>query len=118
MRSTYRTCSVAAQIMHADEGRRRLLDHLLVAALDRALALAQVDRVAVLVGEDLDLHVARLLDEFLHVDRVVAEARLRLAARALDGALEILLVLHQAHALAAAAGAGSPLCGRSVTIMS
>ena len=37
----------------ADGGRRRLLDQLLVAALDAAVALAQVDDVAVLVGQDL-----------------------------------------------------------------
>ena len=41
------------------DGRRgRLLDDLLVAALDRALPLEEVDDVAVLVGEDLHLDVA------------------------------------------------------------
>ena len=40
--------------------RRRLLDQLLVPALDRALALAEVDDVAVLVAEDLELDVPRL----------------------------------------------------------
>src|SRR3546814_2550054 len=34
------------------EGRRRLLDHLLVAALDAAFALVEVEDVAVLVSED------------------------------------------------------------------
>jgi hypothetical protein len=42
---------------------RRLLDHLLVAALERAVALEQVDRVPVAVGEHLDLDVARALDQ-------------------------------------------------------
>ena len=41
----------------------------------RALALAEVDDVAVLVGDDLDLDVARLLDVPLDVDVAVAEAR-------------------------------------------
>ena len=54
----------------------RLLDHLLVTALDRALALEEMHAVAVRVGEDLDLDVARLLDELLDVERVVAEAAL------------------------------------------
>ena len=54
-------------------GRRRLLDQLLVAALDRAVALAEVDHVAVLVAQDLDLDVARPLDELLEVDARVAE---------------------------------------------
>jgi hypothetical protein len=51
-----------------------------VAALDRALALAQVDAVAVRIAEDLDLDVARLLDELLDEDAVVAEAVARLVA--------------------------------------
>src|SRR5207247_9437924 len=40
-------------------GRWRLLHDLLMPALDRALALAQVDGVAVLVADDLDLDVPR-----------------------------------------------------------
>jgi hypothetical protein len=44
-----------------EERRRRFLDHLLVAALDRALALEQVDAVAEGVAHHLDLDVARLL---------------------------------------------------------
>ena len=39
--------------------RRRLLDQLLVAALDRAFALAERQHVAVVVADDLDLDVAR-----------------------------------------------------------
>ena len=58
-----------------EEGRRRLLDDLLVAALDRAFALAEVDDVAVLVAEHLDLDVARIDDELLDEDAVVAERR-------------------------------------------
>src|SRR3546814_9032706 len=38
----------------ADEGRRRFLDHLLVAALDRAFALVQVKDIAMLVAQYLD----------------------------------------------------------------
>jgi hypothetical protein len=41
-----------------DDRRGRLLDDLLVAALDGALALAEVHEVAVAVAEDLDLDVA------------------------------------------------------------
>ena len=41
-----------------DRRRRRLLDELLVAPLDRALPLAEVHDVAVLVGHHLDLDVA------------------------------------------------------------
>ncbi len=45
-------------------GRRRFLDHLLVAALHRAVALAEVNDVAVAVGEHLDLDVARSITAF------------------------------------------------------
>ena len=78
---------------------------LLMPALDRALALEQVDDVAVRVGEHLDLDVARPLDEALDVERAVAERRHApraappgsLASRRSSSA-------HDAHALAAAAG--------------
>lgn len=46
--------------------RSSLTTHLLVATLDGALALAQVDAVALAVAEDLDLHVVRLLDVLLN----------------------------------------------------
>ena len=52
-----------------DRGRGRLLDELLVPALDRAVALAEVDDVAVRVGEDLHLDVTRILEVALDVDR-------------------------------------------------
>src|SRR3546814_3719704 len=57
-----------------DERRRRFLDDLLVAALDAALAFVEVEDIAVLVAEDLNLDVARVEDEFLDKDAVVAEA--------------------------------------------
>ncbi len=71
--------------LRGDEGRRALLDHLLVAPLDRALALEEVHGVPVGVGQDLDLDVARARDRLLEVDAVVAEGALRLAAGARDG---------------------------------
>ena len=48
------------------ERARRLLDHLLVPALDGAFPLAQVDVVPVPVSQDLDLHVPRAFDEQTH----------------------------------------------------
>jgi len=53
--------------------RRRLLDQLLVTALDRAVALAEVDDVAVAVGEDLDLDVTGILEVALDIDGRIAE---------------------------------------------
>ena len=56
-------------------GRRRLLDELLVTALDRAVALAERDDGPVAVAEQLDLDVAGGQDLALEVDRAVAEGR-------------------------------------------
>ena len=87
-------------------GRRRLLDHLLVAALDRAVALEQVEAVAVAVGEDLDLDVARPRQVLLDQHVVVGERGLGLALGAGQGVGELRRLLDHAHALAAAAGRG------------
>ena len=51
-----------------------------MAALDRAVALAEVDAVAVAIDRDLDLDVAVLVEPLLEVERVVAERGLRLRA--------------------------------------
>src|SRR5207237_38619 len=50
-----------------DDGAGRLLDHLLVAPLHAAFALAEPDAVAVGVREDLDLHMPRARHCFLDV---------------------------------------------------
>jgi hypothetical protein len=64
--------------------RRRLLDQLLVAALQRAVALAEVDRGAVEVGEHLDLDVARAFEVALEVALAPAERGLGLALGGLE----------------------------------
>src|SRR4051812_14549881 len=86
-----------------DERRRRFLDDLLVATLDGAFALAEIDDVAVLVAEHLDLDVARRLDELLEEHAVVAEAGEALALHALEPFAHVLLISREAHALPAAA---------------
>ena len=60
-----------------------------MAPLDRALALAERDRAAVPVAEQLDLDVSRALEVPLAEHGVVAERGLRLAARRLDRAVEL-----------------------------
>jgi hypothetical protein len=69
---------------------RRPLDHLLVAPLHRAVALEQVDQVAVAVAEELHLDVAGALDQLLQVDLVVAEGGLGLATALADLLLQLL----------------------------
>ena len=84
--------------------RRRLLDQLLVPALDRALALADREHAAVRVAEHLDLDVPRGVDHLLDVEVRIAERRLRLRRGGAERVLELLLRVDEPHALAAAAG--------------
>mmetsp|Transcript_30197 Transcript_30197/g.81145 ORF Transcript_30197/g.81145 Transcript_30197/m.81145 type:complete len:253 (+) Transcript_30197:1370-2128(+) len=86
-----------------DEGRGSLLEHLLVSPLDRALALRQVHHVAMLIRDELDFNVPRLLDKLLHEQAIVTKGGKSLVAahaEALDG---LLVAVGDAHALAAAA---------------
>ena len=83
-----------------------LFDKLLVAALDAALALAQRDHPAVVVGEDLELDVPGVLEEFLDVDAAVAERGLGFDRRHGQGILKGDIVVGDAHPAPAAAGYG------------
>ncbi|GAB3951032.1 hypothetical protein GCM10027614_52370 [Micromonospora vulcania] len=84
--------------------RRRLFDDLLMAALDRALPVAERDHPAVGVAEDLHLDVPAALDVPLDEDRAVAERGGRLAARRSDGLGEPGVVPDDPHPAAAATG--------------
>ena len=54
-------------------GRGRLFDHLLVAALHRAVALTQCQHLALTIAKHLHLDVARTLDELLQEQTRVLE---------------------------------------------
>ncbi len=93
-------------LLRGDARRWRFLDDLLPAALQRAVAFAQRDHVAVVVADHLELDVPGLLEEFLHVDRVVAEGRESLGLGDVDRIEKRPLAVHDAHAAAAAAARG------------
>ena len=82
--------------------RRGHLDDLLVAALHRAVALEEVDDVAVAVAEHLHLDVLGPGDVLLEEDRRVAEGALGLALGLVEQARQLRLLLHHAHAAASA----------------
>ena len=63
-------------------GRGSFLEQLLVAPLERAIALTQMDCGAFSVGQDLDLHVAHTLEEAFGVERGIAERGAGLGLRA------------------------------------
>ena len=80
-----------------------ILNHLLVAALNGAVTVVQVDHVAVVIGQHLDLNVLGAPQILFDEDLVVAEGLLGLV----DGLLELLLhvgsLVDDTHAAAAAA---------------
>ena len=86
-----------------DRPGRTLFNDLLVAPLDRAFTLEEVHDVAVGVGEHLNLHVARTLDQTLDVERAVAERRVGFPPRGGREIASVGVAPHDAHALAAAA---------------
>ncbi len=87
-----------------EQRRRRLLDHLLVAALDRAVAHADRPGGAVAVGDQLHLDVPGAGHQALEEDRAVAERAQCLVAGALVGVLEVGGGRHHPDAAAAASG--------------
>ncbi|GAA4115104.1 hypothetical protein GCM10022215_13700 [Nocardioides fonticola] len=101
-----RDARLAHQRAHrgVEVGRRRLLEHLLMAPLTGAVALAEMHHVPVGVGEHLHLDVPAALDVLLDQQGAVAEGALGLAAGRDHRLLVLLGGPHDAHALAAAAG--------------
>ncbi len=100
-----RLAHASAQVF-VDHRGGRFLHHFLVAALHRAVALAQVDDVTVVVAEHLDLHVAGVDHRPLEDQLIVAEAAFRLLTGAFQLGGDLLRFGDHAHAAPAAAGAG------------
>src|SRR4051812_10904375 len=86
-----------------DRGRRRLLDDLLMPALNGALTLEERNDVAVGVREDLDLHMPRRLEIALEEDGRVTERAAGLALRSLDRVVQLRRGADNPHAPPAAA---------------
>src|SRR5207249_3441881 len=87
-----------------DEWGRRFFDNLLVAPLNRAVAFAQMDDIAAIVGEDLKLDVVGFFDEFLDVNAGVAERFFRFVAGGVVAFDQRDVVMSGAHPAPAAAG--------------
>ena len=79
------------------------LHHLLIAALQRTVALSQVTDAAILVGQDLHLDVLWLHEVFFNENVVVAKGFFGLAAHQLKGRRNVLRLFAQTHAASAAA---------------
>ena len=90
-------------LLLGQQRRAGLLDDLLVAALDGAVAHARGPDIAVAVGDDLNLDVAGIGDETLEEHDRVAERALGLTLGALEGEFEFVLVEDLADTAATAA---------------
>ena len=88
------------------ERRGAFFDDFLVAALERAIALAEVDDAAVVIAEDLKLDVVGIDDKFLDVDGAVAESLFGFHAGGVVALEEAAFVACDAHAASATAGDG------------
>ena len=93
----------AFPLARADHGRGGFLQHLLVAALQRAVAFPQMDRMTLAVAEHLEFDVARIAEIFLDIDGVVAECRLRFGPRRAHQRGQFGGVVDHLHAAPAAA---------------
>src|SRR6056297_2884627 len=91
-------------LFRRDARGRGFLDDFLVAPLHGAVALAEMDGVAVGIRHDLDLDVARILQVLFHVDRRVAESGTRFFPGELDRLDQVERIMHHAHPAPAAAG--------------
>lgn len=95
---------------------RRNLNNLLVAALDRAIALVEVDDIAEVVGNELDLDVLGLVEEALDKDSSVAEGSLGLGRGALKSLFQAVGLTDDAHAAATTTISGLDDDGEAVLV--
>jgi hypothetical protein len=82
---------IRARVAAVDGGAGGFLEHLLVAALQRTIALAQMHGAALAVAEDLHLDMARPPEVFLDIDLVIAKGGLGLAPRGAEGGFQLRL---------------------------
>ena len=108
----HRACYLHGLVAHAPPQagivyrRGTLFDHFLVPPLNRTLTLAEMDHVAVIVGEDLDLDVTWTFDRFLEIERRVSEGRRCFRLRGLERGTKLARVPNEPHSFTAAARGG------------
>jgi len=99
-RALHATITVATGQQAVVEGRRgRLLDQLLVAALESAITLAEVHQVAVSIADDLNLDVPGPFDVLFDVKVAALEGTLRFLLRLFDCREQVGSVLYDFHNL-------------------
>ncbi len=94
----------------------RNFDHLLVATLDGAITLVQMNNVSVVITKKLDLNVLGLVKEALDKDGTVTEGRLGLGGGTLEVLLETLGLADDTHTTATTAVGGLDDDGESILV--
>src|SRR5579883_2881781 len=94
----------AERFAHARVERRRrgLFQELLMLALQRAIALAEMNDAALSVGDDLELDVAGMIEIAFEIDLGIAEERLRFGLRRRHRISDLLGTARNPHAAPAA----------------
>src|SRR5262249_51546874 len=87
-------------------GRGAFFPDFLMATLQGAIALAQVNRLTLAVTKDLDFDVTRSLEIFLNVDGIVTEGGLGFGACRRQSEGKLACIARDLHAAAATAGCG------------
>src|SRR6266852_477922 len=113
---TYGGCPHPGAQSGCQGNRGTFLDNLLVAALDRTLALTKVDQVAGGITAHLDFDVARLLQQAFKEDGGITEGCLGLAPGARQLFREVGSGVYLAHALAATSSRGFDEQGEAGTL--
>ena len=75
-----------------------------MAPLHRALAFAEIDKVAVLVAKHLDLDVSRLLNQLLDIDFMISESAQRLTLPCGERRCQFIAAIDAPHPFTATAG--------------
>ena len=89
-----------------ERGRGAFFPDLLVTALQGAIALAQVNRLAFAVTKDLDFNVTRSLEIFFNVDGIVTEGGFGFGACRRQSEGKLACIACDLHAAAATTGCG------------
>src|SRR5690606_36048962 len=89
-----------------ERGGGSFFQHLLEPALKRAIALAEVDGGSMVIGEYLNLDVARAIEVAFQVNGVGSEIGSSFPAGDREGAFEVVGPVGSLHALAATAAGG------------
>ncbi|RMU19924.1 hypothetical protein ALP34_05544 [Pseudomonas savastanoi pv. glycinea] len=92
--------------LFVDERCRCFFQNLLVSALQRAVAVAQMNRLALAVGNDLDFHVTRVSQVFFQVDHRVAEPGRSFGAGLGGGFDQVFFAMNHTHAATTTATGG------------